>query len=47
MDFHRFLVTEANRTHPDKWIGKPKAMRDMMEAEYKAVQEAYRRLKKL
>lgn len=37
---------EAQRTHPDRWIGKPQAMRDMMEAEYKAVQEAYRRLKK-
>lgn len=33
---------EAGRTHPDKWIGKPEAIRQMMEAEYKAIQEAYR-----
>ena len=37
---------EAQRLHPDRWIGKPQAMQDMMEAEYKAVQEAYRRLKR-
>lgn len=45
-DLKKAYQREANRTHPDKWIGKPQAMRDMMEAEYKAVQEAYRRLKK-
>lgn len=36
---------EAHRTHPDKWIGKPEPIRQAMEAEYKKVQEAYRRLK--
>lgn len=36
---------EAGRTHPDKWIGKPEAIRQLMEAEYKVIQEAYRRLK--
>lgn len=36
---------EAGRTHPDKWIGKPEAIRQAMEAEYKNIQEAYRRLK--
>jgi hypothetical protein len=45
-DLKKAYQREANRTHPDKWIGKPQAMRDMMEAEYKAVQEAYRQLKK-
>lgn len=36
---------EAGRTHPDKWIGKPESIRQVMEAEYKMIQEAYRRLK--
>jgi len=36
---------EAGRTHPDKWIGKPESIRQAMEAEYKMIQEAYRRLK--
>ena len=36
---------EAGRTHPDKWIGKPEVIRQAMEAEYKNIQEAYRRLK--
>lgn len=36
---------EAGRTHPDKWIGKPESIRQAMEAEYKLIQEAYRRLK--
>lgn len=36
---------EAGRTHPDKWIGKPQAIRQLMEAEYKVIQEAYRILK--
>jgi DnaJ domain len=36
---------EAGRTHPDKWIGKPELIREAMEAEYKNIQEAYRRLK--
>jgi hypothetical protein len=37
---------EAQRLHPDRWIGKPEHIRQIMEAEYKAVQEAYRKLKK-
>jgi E3 ubiquitin-protein ligase DOA10 len=45
-DLKKSYQREANRTHPDKWIGKPQAIQDMMEAEYKAVQEAYRRLKR-
>lgn len=45
-DLKKAYQREANRTHPDKWIGKPQAMQDMMEAEYKAVQEAYKKLKK-
>jgi type IV secretory pathway VirB10-like protein len=36
---------EAGRTHPDKWIGKPESIREAMEAEYKNIQEAYRKLK--
>ncbi len=36
---------EAGRTHPDKWIGKPEPIRQAMEEEYKAIQEAYRKLK--
>jgi DnaJ-domain-containing protein 1 len=45
-DLKKAYQREANRTHPDKWVGKPQAMQDIMEAEYKAVQEAYRRLKR-
>jgi hypothetical protein len=45
-DLRKAHQRESNRTHPDKWMNKPKAMREMMEAEYKAVQEAYRRLKR-
>jgi DnaJ-class molecular chaperone len=37
---------ESQRTHPDRWIGKPDTIKQVMEAEYKAVQEAYRKLKK-
>jgi F0F1-type ATP synthase membrane subunit b/b' len=44
-DLKNAYKRESQRTHPDKWIGKPQAMQDMMEVEYKAVQEAYRRLK--
>ena len=45
-DLRKAYQREANRTHPDKWINKPQAIQDAMEAEYKAVQEAYRRLKR-
>lgn len=44
-DLKKAYKNECQRTHPDKWIGKPQAMQDMMEGEYKAVQEAYRKLK--
>ncbi|WP_020560817.1 J domain-containing protein [Thiofilum flexile] len=37
---------ETQRLHPDKWTGKPQAIRDEMEREFKRVQEAYKRLKK-
>lgn len=37
---------ESQRLHPDKWINKPKAIRDEMEKEFKRVQEAYKKLKK-
>jgi DnaJ domain len=45
-DLRKAYQREANRTHPDKWIGKPQAVQDAMEDEYKAVQEAYRNLKR-
>lgn len=37
---------ECQRTHPDKWTGKTESLKQIMEAEYKAVQEAYKKLKK-
>jgi DNA segregation ATPase FtsK/SpoIIIE-like protein len=37
---------EAQRTHPDKWVGKPAHIQAIMEAEYKAVQEAYDKLRR-
>jgi lipopolysaccharide export LptBFGC system permease protein LptF len=37
---------EAQRTHPDKWTGKPPHIQKIMEEEYKALQEAYNKLKK-
>lgn len=45
-DLRKAYKRESQRTHPDTWIGKPQAMQDIMEAEYKAVQEAYRKLKR-
>jgi curved DNA-binding protein CbpA len=36
---------ECQRLHPDKWTGKPPAIREAMEQEFKRVQEAYKRLK--
>jgi hypothetical protein len=44
-DLRTAYKREAGRTHPDKWIGKPEAIRQAMEEEYKAIQEAYRVLK--
>ena len=43
-DLRTAYKREAGRTHPDKWIGKPEAIRQIMEAEYKIIQEAYRHL---
>lgn len=45
-DLKKAYQNECQRTHPDKWIGKPKPIRDMMEEEYKKVQEAYKNLKR-
>jgi hypothetical protein len=36
---------ECQRLHPDKWSGKPNAIRAILEAEYKMVQKAYHALK--
>lgn len=44
-DLRTAYKREAGRTHPDKWIGKPEAIRKAMEEEYKAIQEAYRLLR--
>lgn len=43
-DLRTAYKREAGRTHPDKWIGKPETIRQAMEEEYKAIQEAYRLL---
>ena len=37
---------ESQKLHPDKWAGKPEAIQQAMEAEFKAVQQAYKQLKK-
>jgi hypothetical protein len=37
---------ESQRTHPDKWIGKPEALQKLMEEEYKMIQKAYKTLKR-
>lgn len=37
---------ESQRLHPDKWTGKPATIQAIMEAEFKAVQQAYNRLKR-
>lgn len=37
---------EAQRTHPDKWVGESEHLRKQMEAEYKVIQKAYKTLKK-
>jgi hypothetical protein len=36
---------EAGRIHPDKWVGKPKAIYQAMEEEFKNIQRAYDQLK--
>lgn len=45
-DLKNAYKRESNRTHPDKWIGKPEQIRQVMEAEFKAIQKAYNKLKK-
>jgi DnaJ domain len=44
-DLRKIYKSESQRTHPDKWIGKPQAIRHAMEEEYKNVQQAYHQLK--
>jgi len=44
-DLRKIYRSEAQRTHPDKWIGKPQAIRHAMEEEYKNIQNAYHQLK--
>lgn len=45
-DLKRAYRHQCQQLHPDKWEGKPKEIKAIMEAEYKAVQEAYKKLKK-
>lgn len=45
-DLKNAYKRESNRTHPDKWIGKPEQIRQVMEAEFKAIQKAYNKLKR-
>ena len=44
-DLIKIYRSEAQRTHPDKWIGKPAAVRHAMEEEYKNILQAYHQLK--
>lgn len=44
-DLKAIYKSESQRTHPDKWIGKPASVRHAMEEEYKNVQQAYHQLK--
>ena len=44
-DLIKIYRSEAQRTHPDKWIGKPQSIRHAMEEEYKNIQQAYHQLK--
>lgn len=44
-DLRTAYKREAGRTHPDKWIGKPEAIRHAMEEEFKSIQQAYDQLK--
>ena len=36
---------ESNRTHPDKWTGKPQNIQDLMAEEQKLINWAYNKLK--
>ena len=44
-DLRKIYKSESQRTHPDKWIGKPANVRHAMEEEYKNIQQAYNQLK--
>jgi hypothetical protein len=44
-DLKAIYKSESQRTHPDKWIGKPPTIRHAMEEEYKNIQQAYNQLK--
>lgn len=44
-ELRKIYKSESQRTHPDKWIGKPQAIRHAMEEEYKNIQQAYNQLK--
>lgn len=44
-DLRKIYKSESQRTHPDKWIGKPQAIRHAMEEEFKTIQQAYDQLK--
>jgi DnaJ domain len=44
-DLIKTYKSEAQRTHPDKWIGKPASVRHAMEEEFKNIQQAYNQLK--
>ena len=37
---------ESNRTHPDKWANKSKALQQMMSAEQQQINAAYKKLKR-
>ena len=44
-DLIKTYKSEAQRTHPDKWIGKPAAIRHAMEEEFKNIRRAFDQLK--
>lgn len=44
-DLKKIYRYEAGRIHPDKWVGKPKAIYQAMEEEFKNIQRAYDQLK--
>ena len=45
-DLRTAYKRESQRTHPDRWVGKPTHIQAVMEAEFKAIQNAYNHLKK-
>jgi DnaJ domain len=44
-DLIKTYKSEAQRTHPDKWIGKPANVRHAMEEEFKNIRRAFDQLK--